>query len=242
MQSSTITKREEIRRKTTATPSPPECRQPVPKKKKQESATGQEQAPQDETRRPTFCYSYCGERCLKDENCDHWHPPFCVLFKRDLRRAGVNCPFVHLSKGDGAPCPKRTPKEDKVKDSCANAKQMKAGGNSLQECALVKASIHAKGNPQVFREKRNLHTSSVVRLRHAGRLFPRSEPKSWCFAKRNCHEKPTTTPDVEGQGQIPRGLGTTQRVDISQLHKTKGSQSAVRTSSEDTLQSKKRHM
>ena len=54
--------------------------------------------------------------------CDYWHPPFRVFHKRGQCRAGVKCPFIHISNGDRATSPKRTPEGDNVKDSSEIAK------------------------------------------------------------------------------------------------------------------------
>ena len=38
--------------------------------------------------------------CVKDKNCDYWHPPFCRFQKRGQCRSGTKCPFVHIGKDD----------------------------------------------------------------------------------------------------------------------------------------------
>ena len=167
------------------TPSPPNRRQPSPKPEVT-NMTGPSFSGGDN--RPP-CHSNKRRRCLKDKNCDCWHPAFCLLHKRGQCRAGVTCSFVHLSKGDRQPQSEGSTTRGQSNKS-ASAKQTKVGRSSLQESKMDEEIIHAKQNSQ-------------VRSRHESRPFP---PK-----KSDWHEIWPTSLD-----QVPRRTGTTQSVETSQ--------------------------
>ena len=77
---------------------------------------------------------------LKDQNCDHWHPPVCIFHRKRLCRAGNTCPFVHLDKDDRLRSLGRKTKGDTPKDSNAIAKHAKTAGNLCMKQVFMQKS------------------------------------------------------------------------------------------------------
>ena len=67
-----------------------------------------------------------------------------------MQGAGVKCPFVHLSKDDRRPSPKRSPKGE---DPSAMARQIKQG--------KLSALVSRRRNPSAPRGKKNQKSSSL---------------------------------------------------------------------------------
>ena len=92
-------------------------------------------------------------------------------------RADFKCPFVHLIEHDRAPTPTRAPQGDNVKDTSAIAKQTKKQEDTLcSNFQVSKESLRNKGKPWAPTGNKEQTRKFNVRLRHEGRLLPRSEP------------------------------------------------------------------
>ena len=66
----------------------------------------------------------------------HWHPPFCAFNKRGQCRAGVKCPFVHLSKDDRQASSKSAPRRRQHEERKRDRKTDNSKGNCLQDSKI----------------------------------------------------------------------------------------------------------